>query len=151
MRINLYAVLAAMVFVAVVMFSAAVILPGCAGTEVVQKSLEWEVNEATAKVYKSRHEVTRGRAGAAAAKLDTGALTTYVQVDEDGSYVIDMTGQAAGADAVALSGQVVELASIFSQMLPEGQLVGLVAALKMPGMTKEEAIDALTDAILNPD
>ena len=118
----------------------------CAGTSVVQESFAWNVNDQTGKVYKSLHERTRGRAGAAVAKLDTGAMTTYVKVNADGSYLIDMTGDASGADSVALSGAAVELAAYFSEMLPAGQLVQFVAALKS-GFTSVEISD-LVDEVL---
>lgn len=114
----------------------------CAGTAVVQKSIEHDVNEATGKVYQSKFELTRGRAGAALAKLDTGALTTYVQVDADGSYIIDMTGDASGVNAAALT----DLANAFAEMLPGGQLVDFVAVLKS-GASSEEIGTALTDAL----
>ncbi len=124
----------------------ALVLGACAGTAVVQKSYEWSVNEATSEVYKSKHELTRGRAGAAVAKLDTGALTTYVEVDEDGSYVIDMTGDASGADAAALSDAAVELGAIFSEMLPSGALVDFVAALKS-GLAPAEIGDLVEEVL----
>lgn len=112
----------------VFMFFVAVLLPlllvGCAGTNVGQKSVTRAVIPGTEKVYKANVEKTYGSADALFSKLDSGALNTYVEVDENG-YIVDLSGQTLGADATAVAKDLVSLTNAIAKFLPAGQIAEL--------------------------
>lgn len=112
----------------VAVFALCAMVVGCAGTSIKQKSLAWDL-DGDGKSYMSSKEILRGEAEALFAELNTGAMSTYVEVDESG-YIIDMTGQARGADSTAALNTITVLGIGIAKLFAPPQLLEFNQAIE---------------------